>query len=159
MTMLTSSRLREVVAYDPETGIFRWKVSNRGLVGEIAGSVNNKGYNRICVDGRRYVTGRLAWFYIHGEWPKARIDHRNRKRGDDGIGNLREATPSQNCANRQRRHDNLTGLKGVHRVGDRFQARIGTSAKHLGLFETPEGAHACYLKAAQKRWGDFATSG
>ena len=158
-TTLTHARLREVLNYDEKTGVFRWNVSNRGLEGEVAGWANGCGYTRIGVDGKRYLASRLAWFYVHGDWPKDRLDHRSRVRSDDRIGNLRESTHRQNKANQTRRSDNITGFKGVHKVGTRYQARFGPKAKHLGLFATPEEAHAAYMRAATEQWGEFASGG
>lgn len=159
ITTLTAERLREVLVYDPETGVFRWKVSNRGLEGEQAGSANGRGYLRIEIDGQRYMASRLAWLYVHGVWPNDRLDHRSRVRSEDRIGNLRESTRLQNKANQTRRSDNLTGFKGVHKVGTRYQARFGAKAKHLGSFATPEEAHARYVREATEQWGDFASGG
>jgi hypothetical protein len=159
VTDLTADRLREVLDYDPETGVFRWKVSACGLAGQEAGSTNGLGYLRIRVDGKRYVASRLAWLYVHGRWPSDRIDHRDRQRARNPIENLRESTRVQNKANQTRRKDNLTGFKGVHKVGARYQARFGPKAKHLGLFATPEEAHARYVREATEQWGDFASGG
>jgi hypothetical protein len=101
--VLTYGRLRELLDFEPNTGIMRWRVKpNRNIiVGAIAGNKTHAGYWRIKIDGRTYRRGRLAWFCVTGRWPLPEIDHINRKRDDDRICNLREATRSQNQANRK----------------------------------------------------------
>ncbi len=46
-----------------------------------------------------YKAHRLAWFYVHGVWPKEQIDHINGDKADNCIANLRLADFSKNQAN------------------------------------------------------------
>jgi hypothetical protein len=161
--MLTAERLREVLSYNPETGAFTWLVStsNRIRVGDVAGSVRPDGYRKICVDGRQYLAHRLAYLYVTGEWPAEYLDHINGNPGDDRWANLRSATGTQNSANKRKQRNNTSGFKGVLRHAARkkqWQARIGINGhgKCLGYFDTPENAHAAYVAAAVKRFGEFA---
>jgi hypothetical protein len=51
------------------------------------------------------------------------------------------------------RVDNKCGLLGVSSSGKRWQARIGHPGgkdAYLGLFDTPELAHAAYLEAKRR---------
>jgi hypothetical protein len=159
---LTAERLREVLSYDPKEGVFVWRVSptRRVKAGAIAGSTNNRGYRRIGIDGKSYHASRLAWFYIHGEWPEREIDHRNVDPSDNRISNLRLATRSENCANKRRAATNSSGMKGVVRRRDmnKWHAKIWKNGVHyhLGYFSTPEAAHAAYSKAANDLFGEFA---
>ena len=77
--MLTQERLKEVLHYDPETGIFMWLVAPNGRirVGMEAGS-SHDGYIGIKVDRILYKAHRLAWFYMTGEWPANDVDHWDR---------------------------------------------------------------------------------
>jgi hypothetical protein len=56
--------------------------------------------------------------------------------------------------------DNESGLKGVkwHRGAKKWQSRIFFQGKeiYLGLFKTPQEAHAAYCKAAKELFGEFA---
>lgn len=150
---LTAARLRELLHYDPETGVFTWLVSNtkRVRVGGIAGCTSDHGYIRIAIDGVQHRAHRLAWLYMTGEWPAHQIDHINGTRDDNRIKNLRQATDAQNRQNlRKPRSDNRCGMLGVCANRDRWRAviQVGGKFKHIGTFDTPELAGAAYL--AQK---------
>jgi hypothetical protein len=159
--LVTHERLKELLSYDPETGIFTWKTTRgRMMAGDEAGSLFNKGYVFISVDEKRYMRSRLAWFYIHGVWPKEFIDHKNGNRADDRLSNLREATCAENNRNSQRHKKNSTGFRGVTwRPKDHsWEAAIrnGGGKIYLGRFKTGEEAHKAYCDAAKKLHGEFA---
>lgn len=161
---LTTKRVREVLDYDPETGIFVWikkphyKANVR--VGMIAGCLDRAGYVLIRIDGQSVRGHRLAWLYVYGYFP-IEVDHRNGVRSDNKLLNLREATRGQNCANRGRPPCNTTGFKGVTRRGQQFVASIKKDRRryHLGTFTTGEQAHVAYTTAAQQFFGEFANAG
>ena len=156
--MLTAERLRELLDYDPETGVFRWRVDRRKVRPDgIAGSIHSVyGYRIIKVDFVKYRAARLAWLYVHGRWPLAEIDHRNRRRDDDRIANLREATHSQNGANQTARRTSICGVRGVSPIKKtgRFMARAGN--RYLGTYSTIKEAATAYQRAARKTYGEFA---
>lgn len=155
--MLTASRVRDVLKYDPDTGRFAWRATRGGRSGD-AGYINCWGYRVIMIDGRNYRGNRLAWLYTHGETPAGEIDHINMVRDDDRIANLRLATRTLNNANRRRYRNNASGFKGVVQVGKRWRAeiRLNRQSKHLGYFDTAEEAHAAYVTAAHRTFGEFA---
>lgn len=156
--MLTIERLREALHYDPETGVFTWRYQKgRGRLkeGTIAGSIprGSKGYRLIGLDGKVYKAHRLAWFYVHGVWPKGQVDHEDTDKKNNPIGNLREATNSFNMQNRRTpRKDNKSGFLGVSPRGVKWHAQIKVKGRvlHLGYFTTPEAAHKAYVKAKRE---------
>jgi hypothetical protein len=146
--------------YDPETGVFTWLV-DRGVTptaGRVAGTLSDRGYWVIFVEGRNYRAHRLAWFYMTGEWPVFEIDHRDTKRTNNRWKNLREATRSQNMSNSNRRSDNKSGVKGVVAHGPKWRAQIKARGRYiyLGTYDRKDDAVAAYAAAAQKHHGDFA---
>ena len=160
--MLTYERLLEVLHYDPETGLFTWKINRKGgmRAGERAGTVTKRGYVYVTVDGKSYLGHRLAWFYIYGVWPEDQIDHEDRVRSDNRITGLREADPYQNQANRGRNRNNTSGYKGVfwHKLSGKWMAQLRAGGKviYLGLHNKPEEAHQAYVAKQKELAGEFA---
>ena len=155
MTDLSFERLHKLLKYNQRTGVFVRRISagNSAPAGTIAGGLNNKGYRIIRADGHRYMAGRLAWFYVHGRWPKDEIDHRNGVRDDNRLSNIREVSHAENQQNRRRAHSrNVTGLLGVSPNEGKFRAAIKLNGRchYLGNFATPQEAHAAYVKAKRK---------
>lgn len=161
---LTQERLKELLHYDPETGVFTWLEDRGGRkAGDIAGC-KKRTYNVISVDDRIYRAHLLAWFYMTGEWPKPFLDHKDTDKHNNAFSNLRIATKSQNMANVGLIKTNNSGLKGVsrYRAGDAYgkpwQAGISKDGKqiHIGHFATKEQAHAAYVAKSQELFGEFA---
>jgi hypothetical protein len=157
---LTAERLRELLSYDPETGVFTWRVNRRRWkAGQMAGTIVEKGYIRIRVDDRLYLAHRLAVLYVTGSWPADQVDHVNGVKADNRIANIRECTPGQNARNRKRRCGGASDLKGAYRAsGGRWSSSITHNRRrfYLGVFDTQEEAHAAYCAAAQEHHGEFA---
>ena len=164
MSQLTQERLRALLHYDPETGVF---VRTKGVQGFASGSTAGNhhaasGYVMIGVDRRSYRAHRLAWLYMTGAWPPGDIDHINRDRADNRWAKLRVATRSQNNANAKRRCDNTSGARGVSwdAKNKRWRAYVGVGGKqlHLGRFDTVEQAVAAQASAFQATYGEFAAA-
>lgn len=157
------ARLRAILSYDPETGIIRWRqqINNRTSIGSEAGCFDrHSGYRLIRIDHHRHRAHRLAWALHFGEWPVGFLDHRNGERSDNRIANLRLCTLQQNSRNQKQRSDTAHGgKKGIYRrKGGSWGARIKLNGKdtHLGTFWTASEAHAAYVNAANKYFGEFA---
>jgi hypothetical protein len=139
--------LREVLSYDPFTGLWTWSQTKGGHVvkGKIAGSLNSNGYWCIKLNSHRYAAHRLAWLWIHNVDPLSlEIDHINGDRLDNRISNLRLVDPQQNIFNSK--PYNKLKVKGVNRWGNRYRARITYNgiSRYLGLFGTIEEAANAY---------------
>ena len=156
LSVLSLTKLKENLHYDPETGVFtRIKGNGRNVnIGDIAGS-NRSGYVLIWVNNSPYQAHRLAWLYMMGVMPIEFIDHINGDRSDNRFGNLREATHQQNRQNITKpQSNNTTGFLGVtyKTENEKYVAsiRVDKKLKHLGYFTTPEEAHQAYLIAKRK---------
>jgi hypothetical protein len=114
--VVTVKRLKELLKYNKETGVFTWKHRRNQLAicGSVAGSLSKNGYVRIKIDGKRYMAHRLAILYTSGYFPETFVDHINRCRADNKYSNLREASASCQAKNRKVRVDNISGVTGVH---------------------------------------------
>jgi hypothetical protein len=158
---ITRERLLEVLDYDVETGVFRWKVktSRKINIGQIAGTVTH-GYVQIRIDGVIYRAHRLAWLYVLGEWPASDVDHRDRCRSNNRWSNLRLATKSQNQGNTAPWPSNTSGFKGVtwNKKRKRWYAQITIRGvvNYLGSFLDINDAALAYKNAATKYFGEFA---
>ena len=161
MPDLTPERLREVLDYNRDTGVFVWAVPTnpRIKVGDVAGCVPERGYRLVRIDRHPYRAHRLAWLYVYGEWPAVQIDHINGDRADNRLANLREATGAENMQNQRRpQSNNQSGFLGVRPSGGRWRAAImvGGRKRYLGCFGTPEKASEAYV-AAKRELHPFST--
>lgn len=166
--MLSLERLKALLHYDPETGLFTWLVS-KGTVksGKIAGTVGVSGsgreYINIRLDRKQYQGHRLAWFYMTGSWPGHVVDHED----GDGLNNkwlnLREATHNQNHYNQFLNRNNKSGVKGVnwHKGCQRWRASITYEGRkiHIGLFTSLDEAQVAIEKVRKELHGEFANNG
>lgn len=162
---LTRKRLRNVLHYTPETGIFTWTkaLSSRTVIGSRAGNVSRhsaRDYRKIRIDGVLHFEHRLAWFYMTGRWPSQEIDHKDGDGLNNRWSNLRQASHGQNACNTGPNRKNTSGAKGVYfrRDTGKWSARLqheGT-IHHLGCFPTFDAARAAYREAAMAKHGEFA---
>jgi hypothetical protein len=151
-----------VLHYDTISGDFTRLVSTsrRVKVGDIAGSIRKDGYLHIRVDGKRYLSHRLAWLYVTGSWPDKFVDHKNTDKADNAWDNLRAATSAQNNRNATLSTLNASGVKGVsyHKANNNWIAYITTNRvrKHLGSFSSIGDATTAVLEARLELHGEFA---
>ena len=173
--------LRQLLMYEPQTGRLFWLPRGQHLFRDTLGrtkehacaiwnaryasreamtGVNNGGYRTGRLFGASTAAHRVVWAMEMGAWPCFDVDHINGDRGDNRIGNLREATRSQNLGNAKVRSDNTSGFKGVawERRRKLWKSNITVEGRqrHLGYFDTAEEAHAAYCKAASIAFGEFS---
>ena len=152
--------LKSILHYDPITGLFRWRHGGRSHAGKrlpwaVAGSPHNCGYIVIGINRKIYLAHRLAWLYMHGQFPSKVIDHKNGNRNDNRIENLRDVSHQVNCQNKRiAGAKNTSGYLGVSWRKDRNMWRasinIDGRMKALGHYKTAEEAHEAFLKAKRK---------
>lgn len=144
--MLTQNELKQLLHYDPKTGIFTWLVSKSGNygIGSIAGYLDKNiksGYNIIKIQGKKYPSHRLAWLYMEGYLPEYQIDHKNGIRDDNRWENLRHVTNVCNLQNQKLSSGNSSGFPGVvwHKRNHKWVSQITVNKKqlHLGYYNTP----------------------
>ena len=138
--ILTQERLRFLMDYDPDTGVFTRKVKVKNQpAGTIVGTSGTSGYLQCSIDGNPYKMHRLAWLYIHGKWPADQIDHINHITSDNRLCNLRAVSCAENHQNRARKTNSSSGYLGVtwHKRERRWQAQLEVNGKaiHLGSYQ------------------------
>lgn len=155
---LTQERLRELLHYDPETGIFTWLETRRNRKkGAVAGQINNLGYVKIKVEGKTYAAHRLVFLYMTGAWPKGEVDHRGLNKSDNRWSELRESDRSKQRANTPSK--TRLGPKGVFlRESGRYGAQVKCKGKnlYLGTFDKMEDAAAAVAAKLTELHGEFA---
>lgn len=144
--------LKERLSYDPETGIFTWRVAGKGRRRGSVGYTRKDGYRVINIGGIPRYAHRVAWALVTGVWPENTIDHINGDRADNRFENLRDVSYQHNTHNIcDPQCNNKSGLLGAYWNAQRgkWYSTIGhdNKTKYLGLFNTPERAHAAYCKA------------
>lgn len=132
----------------PDTRL-RNSFNNRWAHKPIKGSKTTNGYLQVQFQGKNYSYHHLVWYLHHGTLPSLQLDHINRDRTDNNIKNLREVSGSDNCKNLPLKSNNTSGVVGVSRKGNRWQAHIG--GDYLGSFTDFEGAVLCRLTAQKER--------
>lgn len=158
---LSIERANEVIAYDAITGEMRWKkmLSRRAPAGRLCARKCGSKYC-INIDGIRHVAHRLAWFIHYGCWPKMQIDHIDLNPFNNAISNLREATFSQNNANRKVRSDSSSGVKGVawHAHNKKWIVRVSCNKKRVyqAYFDDLNDAALAYQREATRAFGQYA---
>lgn len=142
-----------LINYNVETGIFT------RVNGSPCGTKTTKGYIHIRLLGRKRLAHRLAWFYVHGEWPEDEIDHINGIKDDNRICNLRKATRGQNEWNKPISKSNKSGLKGIRWVEKRGKWRADCGRRTVGYFKTKEGAELALNEYRVSHHGEFSNDG
>lgn len=159
---LTAERLRELLHYDPLTGVFTNRVKRGNLMaGEAAGCISEPhGYVVIGLDYCQYRANRLAWLYMTGAWPEHEVDHEDRVRWNNRWSNLRSATHAQNSTNAGPRLPNTSGFRGVFKVArsGKWLAKVVCEKRqhYFGTHEREIDAARAYDAGARSLHGDFA---
>tara|TARA_R100001039_G_scaffold35011_1_gene29820 strand:+ start:4405 stop:4971 length:567 start_codon:yes stop_codon:yes gene_type:complete len=165
---ITSEIVRELLHYDPETGIFTWRARDRRWfksehscmawnakhANKRAGCVwtsPRTGFKRrhIALFRKTRLEHALAWMWMSDEPLPAQIDHENRDGTDNRWQNIRASNNAKNCLNRSKRFTNKSGVTGVDwhgRLG-KWRARCTVSGKthHLGVFNDINEAESAVI--------------
>ena len=146
---LTQERLKELLYYEPETGVFTWRVSfNSITAGQEAGTIKQEGYIRIVVDRHSYYAHRLAFLYMEGVFPSKGVDHKYGRKTDNRWDKSRKASQTINSHNQKILITNSSGFPGVtwDNVNKKWRSQIWVKGKHVCL-----GRYNSILNAALAR--------
>lgn len=156
VTKLTHKTLLELLDFDPVGGIFLWKIarSNRVKIGSRAGVFHPPSGGRyISIDGEKFMAHRLAWFYVHGEWPEHDIRPLDGNYDNAAITNLEQISRVILQHRRLSPRTNTSGHQGVSGTASgKWQSKITWNYHQISLganFETAEEAGAAYQVALE----------
>lgn len=155
---LTQEILKELIYYDPDTGIFTWKERdvkwfkskgshaawNTRFAGNQAGTVhigrNKEPYREIGIYYMLFKGHRLAVLYMTGKFPLEEVDHEDGNGLNNKWSNLREVSHLENSKNKRLQSNNSSGYSGVSydNTKKKYLAKMGN--EHLGYFLTLEEA-------------------
>jgi hypothetical protein len=157
--VISQGELRNLIEYDRETGLWRWRDSTARVnrkVGWFAGAPIANGYMTIRIDGVTHYAHRLAWLWVYGYFPEG-IDHKNRDKADNRIENLRESSKSTNVINSRTRIDSSSGHAGISlHTNGRWHAYINKhGVRYSKYFKTKEEAIAWRQEKQEELFGDF----
>jgi hypothetical protein len=154
--MLTQNELKDLISYDPITGVFIVKVkwaARAKEIGEILGTSIVRGrlkYLEVKINKEKYYLHRLAFLYMEGIVPDI-VDHIDGNGLNNSWNNLYNGTQRVNSQNVTRiMFNKIDQLPlGVFKHKNKFVAAIKYNYKklHLGLFNTPEEASQAYQNA------------
>lgn len=161
---ITQELVRELFTYNGGDLFWRNDHTYRNKAGDIAGFLRNDGYRQIKIFSKPYLTHRLIFLYHHGYLPEY-LDHIDRDRSNNKIGNLREVTGSQNRMNSEPRMGNNGSEKSSKYTGvswrkdtHRWISYInGTKTRiYIGAFIDEEDAALAYNEKAKELHGEYA---
>lgn len=160
-TKLTQNKLKEIVTYDPSTGIFTRtaKANKKGfMAGMVAGSKDGRGYISFSIGNKKYRSHRLAFLWMEGYLPENVVDHIDRIKTNNKWENLREVSRTCNIRNCGGYSHNTSGCKGVCFSPERKQwvamIVVNNKGKFLGRYKDFADA-VCARFAAEQclGWG------
>jgi hypothetical protein len=155
--------IREHFGYDESArGLVYLKPTSRNTtnrIGQRVGSLHPFGYRAVKIKGRLWREHILVFLLFNNRLPVTELDHKNRDNSDNRIDNIREATRSENCANRSR-WGTSSRYRGVHYHSrlKKWEAgiRVDGKRKYLGVFHKEIDAALAYDQAAREFFGNFA---
>lgn len=175
--ILTQSHLKELMHYDPESGLFTWRKRpinnwschakarswNTRYAGNAVGCANALGYISVSVYKKRYLAHRLAFLYMEGKFPPNEVDHKDHCRSNNSWSNLRHATSSQNSRNSSKLSNNKSGFNGVlwNPISKSWRVRIklvNEKTIEIGSFKNKSDAISARINANIK-YGFHANHG
>ncbi|QKJ88069.1 HNH endonuclease [Paramixta manurensis] len=152
--------LEKFINYEPETGVFIWKVSPspRVNIGDRSGWLDSQGYRYIRIENKTYKSSRLAYLWMTGNQPVI-VDHINGIRSDDRWENLRNCLGDENNYNKGKESKNKSGITGVFWSSrdKKWRAEITHQGKRksLGYYEDLFSASCARRSAEITYFGDY----
>jgi hypothetical protein len=125
--MIDQEYLKECFDYNKDTGDITWLTrplhhfvnlaamnsSNSKFAGKVAGSIMNRGYMLVGINGTRILYHRIILMLMGLDVTGKQVDHINGDKTDNRWANLRLVDQIDNLKNKSLRTSNKTGISGV----------------------------------------------
>ena len=165
-TGLTVETLKAHLSYRASNGKFFWhdleRPNQRGPkpknpAGAIVRSAGHRKVIQIPEFKFKFLTARLAFLYMTGQWPKGQVDHADLDPTNDSWENLKDVSPSEARIRVGLRSDNREHVSGVHKSAKGWRAQCAKNGKivYRKWFKTREEAVSARMKAVRKYHGEY----
>lgn len=170
---ITPAIIRELLDYDPETGLLTWRHRDRSWFDSdrvwkrwntryarkpALALEDRRGYKRGTILSHDFLAHRVAYAHFYGVWPNI-VDHENHDKGDNRIENLSDGDSQSNSRNQKCQKGSATGHPGISLLmresKPAYQVSIGIGGgkvKYLGRRRTLEEA-VDLRKTAEREYG------
>lgn len=127
------------------------------VVGKRVGGDDGHGYLMCMLLGHKFKVHQVVWLLHHGALATLPIDHADRDRRNNRIGNLRMASDLENVQNIKASTTPTAGVWRSPKSG-RYMARVTYrgNKRYLGYYDTSEEANAAYRAAKASIAGTFS---
>lgn len=155
MIKLDQKRLKEILLYDEDTGVFTRKITlnYNSIENTTAGYKDKDGYLVAKIEGVKYRLHRLVFLYMTGSIP-SKVDHIDHNRQNNRWSNLQESSDTGNQRNRSLSKNNKSGFNGVSWCNKNnkwiAQISINNKAIHLGRYKNLSDAVLARVNADEK---------
>lgn len=173
---LTQEIVRELLDYDPETGLLFWRERdikwfegenhhrerirngwNTRLSGKEALShINDDGYKTGNLLSKYAFSHRIIWLWNYGNPLPEEIDHKNKIKTDNTLDNLFASDRKHNLKNKSKYKSNSTGVTGVlfDKKSGLYAPNIQVNKKRIWFKRTSSLEEAIKIrKEAEKEYG------
>lgn len=149
---LSQRAVIETFNYDLETGIFRWKDSPSSKVpaGSVAGTLREEGFMVIGYKKKQYRVDKLAWLYVHGDYPTQRLVHKNGDLKDNRISNLSLNVEDSDTMEEVVSFSIMTTAKGGVSKKWFANAKLHGKLINIGVYDTKSEAKLAYINYKYK---------
>lgn len=156
----TTEQARELFDYCDGALYWKFKTNKRHGIDLPAGTIDNRGYRTITLDGGKHGAHRLIWLWHGLELPKLpqMIDHINGDKQDNRLENLRVVKHAENGWNSKGSSLNKSGVRGVSWCNhyQRFVVQLYVRKKKIqARFKTFEEAAIFATEKRKEMHGEY----
>lgn len=142
--------LKKILDYNEETGVFVWK-TNRGRCIKAGDVTTGNSEGIIRINKRKYTKIRLAWMYVHGEFPEGLVYTLDGNASNAAISNLYTKNVPRSGVRGIIWNEKHNRWYVVFYFAGKKRYIFAGKRRHIGTYSDLEDAKAA-LQKAQKRY-------